>query len=123
MIRVIIAGSREFYNKELLYKEVDNILSDIYDEKIEIISGHCRGADSIGEQYALDKKIQLKVFPPYWKIHGKKAGYIRNIEMAQYASEIPNAILIAFPIGESKGTRMMINIAKEHGIKTFIIEN
>ena len=40
--------------------------------------------------------------------------------MAKYAGK--NGILIAFPIGESRGTRMMIRIAKQIGMKVFVIE-
>ena len=45
----------------------------------------------------------------------------RNEEMAKYTSK-NNGILVAFPIGESKGTRNMIKLAKQYGLKTYIIE-
>jgi hypothetical protein len=54
------------------------------------------------------------VFGVCWAF--KKAGYIRNKEMAEYASKT-NAICIAFPVGESKGTRMMMKLAHEHNIE------
>ena len=37
--------------------------------------------------------------------------------MAEYASE-ENGMLIAFPIGEARGTKMMIKLAHEHDIET-----
>lgn len=119
MTKIIIAGSRNFNNKELLYKKVDEILSTINDE-FEIVTGHCRGADMLGELYAIDHHISFITFPALWNIYGKSAGYIRNYKMAKYAGK--NGILIAFPIGESKGTRMMIKIAKQIGMKVYIIE-
>ena len=119
MTKIIIAGSRNFNNKELLYKKVDEILSTI-DDEIEFVSGHCRGADMLGELYAIDHHINFITFPALWNTYGKSAGYIRNYEMAKYASE--DGILIAFPIGESKGTRMMIKIAKQIGMKVFVIK-
>lgn len=120
MTKVIIAGSRNFNDKELLYEKVNEILSTI-DDEFEIVSGHCRGADMLGELYAVDHHINYITFPAFWDIYGKSAGYIRNYKMAKYAGE--NGILIAFPVGESKGTRMMIKIAKQIRMKVFIIEN
>lgn len=119
MTKVIIAGSRNFNDKELLYKKVNEILSTT-DDEIEIVSGHCRGADILGELYAINHHINFITFPALWNIYGKSAGYIRNYEMAKYAGE--DGILIAFPVGESKGTRMMIKIAEQIGMKVFVIE-
>ncbi len=119
MTKIIIAGSRNFNNKELLYKKVDEILTTVHDD-IEIVTGHCRGADMLGELYAINHNINFITFPALWGVYGKSAGYIRNYNMAKYAGK--NGILIAFPIGESKGTRMMIKIAKQIGMKVYIIE-
>lgn len=118
MTKIIIAGSRNFSDKELLYKTVDRILSCINDD-IEIVSGHCRGADILGEQYAIDHNLKYITFPADWKSYGKSAGYYRNMQMAEYAGK--NGILIAFPINESKGTNMMIKIAKNKGLTSFVI--
>ena len=38
-------------------------------------------------------------------VHGKKAGYLRNVDMAEYADA-----LVAFWDGKSKGTGHMIDI-------------
>lgn len=116
MTRIIIAGSRNFTDKERLYKILDNRLASIKDD-VEIISGHCRGADMLGEQYAKDHNIPVVVFPADWNTYGKKAGYIRNKQMAEYASE-ENGVLIAFPIGEARGTKMMIGLAHDYDLET-----
>lgn len=119
MTRVIICGSRDFKDKELLYANVNDVLfeeENVKDE-IEIVTGGCRGADEIGKQYAIEHGYKHTEFPADWSKCGKKAGYIRNKEMAEYASKT-NAICIAFPVGESKGTRMMIRIAHNYGIET-----
>lgn len=116
MTRVIVAGSRDFTDKERLYKILDNRLASIKDN-VEIISGHCRGADMLGEQYAKEHGIPLVLFPANWSKYGKRAGYIRNNQMAKYASE-KNGALIAFPIGEARGTKMMIKIAHDYDLET-----
>lgn len=116
MTRIIVAGSRNFTDKERLYNVLDNRLADIKDG-VEIISGHCRGADILGEQYAKEHNIPLVLFPAEWGKYGKKAGYIRNDKMARYASE-KDGILIAFPVGEARGTKMMIRLAHNYGLET-----
>lgn len=121
MYRVIIAGSRSFNNKDFLYKKVDEVLSTITDKDIEIVHGNCRGADLLGERYAIDHGLKVIAFPAYWNKFGNKAGYIRNKQMAEYAQET-GGTLIAFPIGESKGTRMMIELAKKHRLSVYVYE-
>ncbi len=114
---VIIAGSRTFNNYKLLEDKVNNILKNKKEtDNIVIISGNANGADKLGESYANKNHYNLVIKPAEWKIYGKKAGYIRNIEMANIANA-----LIAFWDGKSKGTQHMINIAKEKNLLTRII--
>lgn len=128
-IRIIIAGSRNFNDYILLNDEVNNIISRIKDKdnkfenyKIEIISGAARGADILGEKYANSSKFDVIKFIPDWKKLGKKAGYIRNSEMAKYAVEDGNyGVLIAFWDGKSKGTKHMIDLAKANGLEVHIV--
>lgn len=118
--RVIIAGSRDFDNYNLLENSVKNILKDY--EDIEIISGTAKGADSLGEIYAKENNIKLKQFPAQWNLYGKQAGYIRNKQMAKYSIEDNSiGILIAFWDGVSKGTGHMINIANEMNLQVNIV--
>ena len=110
-MKVIIAGCRDFNNYNLLKSTCDNILKN--QEKIEIVSGTARGADQLGEQYAQEKGLEIKKFPADWETYGKRAGFLRNAQMAMYADA-----LIAFWDGQSKGTMNMIELAKKHGLKT-----
>lgn len=115
MFKVIIAGSRNFNDYELLKQKCDIILSEQTD--IEIVSGTASGADKLGEVYAKEKGYQLKQFPADWDKYGKSAGYKRNQQMAEYGDA-----LIAFWDGISKGTEHMINLAKKHNLKIKIIK-
>ena len=108
-MKVIIAGSRDFSDYDLLKSKCDTFLKDI--AVSEIVSGTADGADKLGERYALEKGYDLKKFPADWKKYGKKAGYLRNEEMASYAD-----ILIAFWDGLSKGTSLMISCAERKGL-------
>ena len=112
-MKVIIAGSRAFDDYEKLCEICDFKLSQQID--IEIVSGTANGADKLGERYANERGYVLKKFPADWTL-GKKAGYLRNKQMAEYADA-----LICFWDGQSKGSQHMINLAKESGLKIKIV--
>jgi predicted Rossmann fold nucleotide-binding protein DprA/Smf involved in DNA uptake len=114
-IYVIIAGSREFNNYELLKEVCDKALENRVSEgyKITIVSGHAKGADSLGEQYAKERGYDLKIYEAEWKRFGKRAGMLRNKKMA----EIGIALIAFFAEGaESSGTKNMVKIAKEKNL-------
>lgn len=120
--RVIIAGSRKFSYYVKLKENCDRILREkLEDEEccIVIVSGHAQGADTLGEQYAHERRLQLDAHPADWKKYGRSAGVIRNKEMAESADG-----LIAFPQGgkENRGTRNMIKIARAKGLQCYIVE-
>ena len=114
--RVIVAGGVHFNDYETLKNTLDDYSSNSSKEEIEIVSGHAKGADSLGERYAEEKGIRCTVFPADWKRYGRAAGPIRNKQMLEYATE-QEAGLIAFWNGESKGTKNMISIAEKAGIE------
>lgn len=118
MTTVIIAGPRTIIDYELLLNAIK--LSDI--EITEVVSGNAKGVDSLGERYAKENNIPLKVFPSDWKTYKKAAGPIRNLEMAQYAQE-KDGILLAIWDKKTKGTKNMLNHARKLNldIKLFII--
>ena len=107
-MKVIIAGGRDFNNKKLLFDTMDNFIKN--NEVIEIVCGCARGADSIGEEWAKSRKISIKYFPANWNEFGKRAGFIRNHQMGNYAD-----FLVAFWDGKSKGTKDMIDYMQKLG--------
>lgn len=116
MIKVIIAGGRDFNNYELLRQKMDSVLRNRQDEEIIIVSGKARGADALGERYADERGYRVSEHPADWDRFGKAAGYIRNKEMAKEADA-----LVAFWDGKSRGTKHMIDLAREHGLKISIV--
>jgi len=116
-IKLIIAGSRDFNNPELLDREVDRYLEEILKEEceVEIVSGGARGADRLGEAYAKSRDYKVKKFIPDWE-KGKSAGMVRNIEMLKYATHC-----ICFWNGTSKGTKHTIDNAKKYNVDLRVI--
>lgn len=119
MERIIVCGTRNFNNSELLYSTLDNIITN--GKATEIISGGCRGADKIGEEYAQTHKLTLKRFPADWEKYGRAAGPIRNRQMLDYALE-ENAIIVAFWDGKSRGTLNMITTAKKQNATVYVVK-
>lgn len=114
--RVIIEGCRDFNDYELLKEKCDYFLQDEKKEDVVIISNHASGADALGERYAQERGFQLETFPADWKAHGRAAGPIRNARMASAANA-----LIAFWDGKSRGTKNMIETAKNHNLKVVVV--
>lgn len=116
MFRVIIAGGRDYGSYSLLCKTMDRMLCNKQSESIQIVCGKAHGADTLGERYARERGYSVNDFPANWKTYGKRAGYIRNVEMAQNADA-----LVAFWDGQSRGTAHMIKMAKEYGLLVRVI--
>lgn len=109
-MKVIIAGSRSFFDYSFLCLKCDKALSSQTD--IEIVSGTANGADKLGEKYAEERKYQIKRFPADWDKYGKSAGHKRNEEMAKYSDA-----LICFWNGSSMGSKSMIDLANKYKLK------
>lgn len=116
--KVIIAGSRGFSNYKLLREQCNKFLREKRKtSNIIVVSGHARGADTLGEKYAQDEGFTLEIYLAQWKKFGKRAGYRRNEQMAEVADA-----LIAFWDGSSKGTKHMIDIMNEKNLLVRVVE-
>lgn len=110
-MRTIIAGGRDFVSYDILKKAIQQCgwMPTV------VISGVARGVDSLGEYWAQENSIPCEKFPADWETYGKRAGYLRNTQMAENAEA-----LIALWNGESRGTKHMIDIATSRGLKIYI---
>lgn len=113
---VIVAGSRDFEDYELMERKLDVLLAN--KENVVIISGTARGADQLGEKYARLHNHEIIRMPANWDLHGKRAGYLRNVRMANIADA-----LVAFWDGQSRGTGMMVDIARRKGLACRIVKS
>ena len=113
-IKLAIVGSRTFndYNLlELTVKanyDVPNIS--------QIISGGACGADKLAEHFAKNNNIETTIYKPDWNKYGKRAGYMRNVDIINAADHV-----LAFWDGNSKGTKHDIDIAIKYN-KPLIIK-
>ena len=111
-MKLAIIGSRSFSNKTLL----ESILEKYTDKVKMVVSGGAKGADSLGELWAINNNIPVKIFKPEWNKYGKKAGPIRNELIVKECDEC-----IAFWDESSSGTKHSISICKKLNKKITII--
>ena len=110
---VAVVGSRSRTDKEYIHKKLDELHSE---KPIElIVSGGARGVDLIAEEWADLNKIPKKIFIPDWDKYGKKAGFLRNIEIVNHAD-----VVYSFWDGESRGTLSSMNLAKKNNKKLIV---
>lgn len=144
-MKVIICGAREFSDYKFLEDKCLKIISrEQYDQElpnseIEIVSGHARGADEMGEKFSLKwLKKKAKLFPANWDdletppVYLKKntfgewmnalAGSNRNQAMAEYVTGNGGGICVGFIKGKSNGTKDMLRIARKLKIKVYKID-
>ena len=95
----------------MLKRTMDKLLINKQDDEIAVVCGEARGADTLGRRYAEENGYQVLSFPANWDKYGKRAGYIRNAEMAENADA-----LVVFWDGKSRGTKNMIELASNKGI-------
>lgn len=126
-MRIIVAGGRDFKDYDLLSEKLMGYLEymadkDVVDNpnQIKFISGTAKGADILGEQFAYNYGYEVIRFPAKWDKLSKRAGWVRNAEMAKYAAE-KHGVLFAFWDGKSRGTKNMIDLANKYGLEVHIV--
>lgn len=102
--KLIVAGGRDFTDYDHMLRVMiamsDNELAD---KKVAIVSGMAKGADTLGVRLAKEFQLPLYKFPANWSGLGKRAGFLRNAQMGNFADA-----LLVFWDGKSKGTANMI---------------
>jgi hypothetical protein len=105
-MRVIIAGSRSIND----YNLIEKCIKDSGFQITEVVSGGAYGVDKLGEKWARQNKVAIKQFIPKWNELGKRAGFVRNAEMGNYA----DAAVICYD-GISSGTWNMYQLMLKNG--------
>ena len=111
-MKVIIAGSRGIND----YAKVCDAARESSFPISRVLSGMARGVDTLAVRYATENGLARECFPAEWSKGGRGAGNRRNVQMAQNADA-----LIAIWDGKSPGTKHMIDVAKAHGLRIFVV--
>lgn len=111
-IRCIVAGSRTFADRVLHDRVITEVLSVFPKDDVELVSGMATdGPDAMIVDYAQTHGYALKEFPANWDLFGKKAGMVRNADMAKYGTH-----LVTFWDGASSGTANMMEQGIRYGL-------
>ena len=102
MLKLAICGSREI---SLSPSQLDALIYTFFTPdpstlSAEIVSGGARGMDTSAKEYAKTFEFDYKEFPADWDKYGKGAGFVRNIQIAQYADKL---LVIRYP--DSNGSK------------------
>lgn len=122
-LRLIVAGGRDFKDKQYGFNALDFMLKNYKRDEVLIIDGGALGADRVGRDYALARGLDYETFEADWKDLTKTpckiktnnygqynclAGLVRNKEMGDLASHA-----VVFWDGKSTGSSHMIEYMKE----------
>jgi hypothetical protein len=116
-MKLAVVGSRCFTDYNYLAEMLDTI--HVFSTITLIVSGGADGADKLAECWADKNGVEKLIIKPDWDKHGKRAGFIRNVEIWNNSDEG-----IAFWDGQSKGTAHSFDIAKNQNKKiTICVQN
>ena len=114
-MRVLICGSRDFFNASEIREVVYSLPPDT-----TIIHGNAEGADTIAHRHAIEREMRVEVYPAKWATHGRAAGPIRNTQMLEEGR--PDIVYAFYSRKElSRGTADMVRQARRAGVK--VVEN
>ena len=114
MYRILITGSRNWNDEQALAAPLFEYTGCYRQDELVVVHGGCpTGADAIAEKLCQNYGIRTEVHLADWDKHGRAAGPIRNQQMVDLGADI----CLAFPLGESRGTRHCMRVAEKAGIK------
>ena len=113
--KLLVAGSRTVSDYDLVARKLDHLVSGWMSglaSTIIVIEGEAPGVDLLAKRWATERGHGVLPMPADWDKHGRPAGYVRNVAMAD---QDPDAAVL-FWDGKSPGTTMMRNILDERDI-------
>ena len=115
-MKIAIVGSRTFKDYNAMHAFIEEMLATMESSIIEaVVWGVARGADSLAERYAQERGLPMIVFPAVWKKYGRRAGFIRNVDIIRECD-----VCFAFWDGESHGTQHDIELCEQMNKQCFI---
>jgi hypothetical protein len=120
VLKIIVAGSRDITDYECVRQAfIESGYWKQYKHSIEVVCGMAKGIDLLGRDFAQKNGLKVHEFPANWKLYGKAAGHIRNVQMGEFAKASEGRLLAVWD-GKSRGTLHMIQWARDNGLKGFI---
>lgn len=121
--RILVTGSRAWVDRDTIRSALlTQINAAVFADDSRwpvLVHGGCpTGADAIADEVWRDLMTRYtsldapEVHPADWRTEGRAAGPKRNARMVALGA----AVCLAFPLGESRGTRGCMALARKAGI-------
>jgi hypothetical protein len=121
-LRILVTGSRNWTDRVTIGNAVQKAVLDLpwdgISEHVTVVHGGARGADTYADVVARIFGFHVEAHPADWERYGKRAGFVRNAEMVNLGADV----CLAFPLGESRGTRRCMREAEKAGITVVVHE-
>lgn len=120
-IRLLVSGSRSYMDYYNFHEVMNRYARNLEKHDVEIkvvIHGCANGVDTMAGAWAAAWGIPVEEYPANWKDYGRAAGPIRNRQML---TEGKPDLLIAWLEQGSRGTKNMIDQAKDFEVPTQIV--
>lgn len=122
--RILVTGSRNFGAQpgdaalmQHALIQFQQMLLNQGAREITLVHGAARGADQLAGEIGRTLGMHIEPHPANWNAYGKRAGYLRNQAMVDAGADV----VLAFPVGRSRGTRMCMRLAFEAGLTVYNI--
>lgn len=113
--RVLVTGSRAWTDEAAVRTALTRAWREA-GQPLVVVHGACpTGADRIASEWAREHEpagIVEEPWPAKWRLYGRRAGPQRNADMAAAGADL----CLAFPSGQSSGTRHAMRCARDAGI-------
>jgi predicted Rossmann-fold nucleotide-binding protein len=121
-MKLAITGSRAITDKDWVYAQLDNLLTELPRKPNVVLSGGANGVDTICAEWAADRGIDFVLFKPYHLLDNKarfetKYFFTRNRQLVDNAD-----LVVALWNSVSNGTKHTITYAERKGKPLKIIE-
>jgi hypothetical protein len=123
-LRILVTGSRDWTDRGLIERALADVIAENHTRTPKVlVHGGARGADSLADAIWRGWRVpggaaEPEVYRADWFKYGESAGPRRNAEMVAAGA----GICLAFPLGESRGTRGCIALAEKAGIPVRVFE-
>lgn len=119
-MRILITGSRDWTDGAAIGRALRDAgrAAGVHPQAVTVVHGGARGADTIAGQVAREYGCTVEVHPADWAGKGAAAGPLRNAQMVALGADL----CLAFPLGESPGTRGCMAMAARAGIPVTVAE-
>lgn len=103
--RVMVSGSRGWTDRAAIEAAFAHWQEMTGARDVTLIHGGARGADTLAAEVATKRGWQLDEHPAHWNQLGRRAGFVRNMEMLA----MEPAHVFIFWDGQSRGTKQVID--------------